>query len=101
MGLIDDLGSGRIGVDTAIFITLIEEAPAWLPVVRSLFLSADAVQFELVTSAVTLLGVRVVPYRTNNDTLAARYETLLTRSRGIQLVEVTGEQLRSAAKPAH
>jgi predicted nucleic acid-binding protein len=98
MGLIEDVGPGRIGIDTAIFIYFIEAAPAWLPVVRPLFLAADAGQLELVTSVVTLLEVLVVPYRANDAALAARYDTLLTRSRGIRLVDMTREQLRWAAQ---
>lgn len=98
MGLIDDLGPGVVGVDTAAFIYFIEAAPAWLPVVRPLFLAADAGQLALVTSAVTLLEVLAVPYRANNLALAARYASLLTQSRGVQLIEVTRAQLRWAAQ---
>jgi len=39
-----------------------------------------------VTSAVTLLEMLVVPHRANDAALAARYEALLTRSRGIHLI---------------
>lgn len=98
MGLIDDLGPGRVGVDAAIFIYFIEAAPAWLPAITPLFRAADSGQRELITSAVTLLEVLVVAYRANNDALAARYEALLTRSRGIQLIEITRDQLRRAAR---
>jgi predicted nucleic acid-binding protein len=98
MGLIDDLGPGKVGVDTAIFIYFIEAAPAWLPVILPLFQAADTGQRELVTSAVTLLEVLVVPYRAGNEALAARYEALLTRSRGVQLIDLTRVQLRRAAQ---
>ena len=98
MGLIDDLGPGKVGVDTAIFIYFIEAAPAWLSVILPLFQAADTGQRELVTSAVTLLEVLVVPYRAGNETLAARYEALLTRSRGVQLIDLTRVQLRRAAQ---
>jgi predicted nucleic acid-binding protein len=98
MGLIDDLGPGRIGVDTAVFIYFIEAAPAWLPAITPLLRAADTGDRELVTSAVTLLEVLVVPYRANNEVLAARYEALLTRSRGIRLIDLTREQLRQAAR---
>ncbi len=37
----------------------------------------------------TLLEVLVVPYWANDDSLAARHYTLLTRSRRIRLVDVT------------
>ena len=98
MGLIDDLGPGKVGVDTAIFIYFIEAAPAWLPAITPLFRAADLGHRELVTSAVTLLEVLVVPYRANNDRLAARYEALLTRSRGIRLIDLTRDLLRRAAQ---
>lgn len=52
----------------------------------------------MATSAVTLLEVLVVPYRANDNRLAARYEALLTRSRGIQLIDLTRDQLRRAAQ---
>ena len=63
-----------------------------------LFQAADTGQRELVTSAVTLLEVLVVPYRAGNEALAARYEALLTRSRGVQLIDLTRVQLRRAAQ---
>jgi predicted nucleic acid-binding protein len=98
MGLMDDLSLGRIGVDTAIFIYFIEAAPVWLPLITPLFIAADNGQLELVTSSVTLLEVLVVPYRANNDALAARYEALLTSSRGMRLIDVTHDQLRCASR---
>jgi len=55
MGLTDDLGTNRIGVDSAVFIYFIEAAPKWLPIAAPLFIAADAGKLELVTSAVTLL----------------------------------------------
>jgi predicted nucleic acid-binding protein len=93
-----DLGRGPIGVDTALFIYLIEEEPRFLPAVESLFREADQAKREVVTSALTLLEVLVVPYRAGNRSLADRYETLLTRSRGIRLVDLSREQLRTAAE---
>ena len=98
MGLIDDLGPGRVGVDTAIFIYVIEAAPPWLPIITPLFQAADAGRIELVTSAVTLLEVLVVPNRANDAALATRYEALLTSSRGIHLMDLTRDRLRRAAQ---
>jgi predicted nucleic acid-binding protein len=98
MGLMDDLGSERIGVDTAIFIYFIEATPVWLPLITPLFRAADSGQRELITSSITLLEVLVVPYRANNDALAARYEALLTNSRGVRLIDVTRDQLRRASR---
>jgi predicted nucleic acid-binding protein len=98
VGLIGDLGAGSVGVDTAIFIYLIEEHPQFLSAILPLFQEADQGNRELVTSALTLLEVLVVPYRAGNRLLAERYEALLTRSRGVRLVELSRDQLRAAAQ---
>src|SRR5439155_8782360 len=79
-------------------IYLIEEHPRFLPAVLALFKEADQGKRELITSALTLLEVLVVPYRSGNHLLAERYEALLTRSRGIRLIELSHDQLRAAAQ---
>ena len=98
MGLIADLGSGAVAIDTAVFIYFIEEEPRFLPQILPLFAEADQGKRELVTSALTLLEVLVVPYRAGNRHLAERYEALLTRSQGIRMIELTRDQLRAAAQ---
>jgi predicted nucleic acid-binding protein len=40
----------------------------------------------------------VVPYRAGDVQLAERYELLLTRSRGVRIVDITRDQLRAAAQ---
>src|ERR1700719_2798829 len=81
-------GVGPVGLDTAIFIYFIEEHQRFLPVIAPLFAAADAGKVELVASALTLLEVLVVPYRADNIELAERYEAVLTRSRGIRMVDL-------------
>jgi predicted nucleic acid-binding protein len=98
LGLIADLGRGRIGVDTAIFIYLIEEDPRFLPLVEPIFEDVAEGRREIVTSALTLLEVLVVPYRAGNAGLAERYEELLSNSRGIAVMDLTRDQLRIAAQ---
>jgi predicted nucleic acid-binding protein len=98
MGLIRDLGRGPVGVDTAIFIYFIEEHPKFLSLIEPLFREVDEGQIELVTSALTLLEVLVVPYRTGDHLLAARYESILTRSRGVRMAEISRDHLRAAAQ---
>jgi predicted nucleic acid-binding protein len=98
VGLTVDIAAGSVAVDTSVFIYLIEEHPAFLPMVRPLFEQADRGTRDLVTSSLTLLEVLVVPYRAGNRPLAERYEALLTRSRGIRIVDLTREQLRAAAQ---
>jgi predicted nucleic acid-binding protein len=98
VGLMADLDGRIVGVDTAIFIYFIEEHPRFLPLIDPLFEDADAGGRELVTSALTLLEVLVVPYRAGNRVLADRYEALLTRSRGIRVIDLDRNQLRAAAQ---
>ena len=98
MGMMADLGEGLVAIDTTVFIYFIEEDPRFLPLVDPLFREADQGTRELVTSALTLLEVLVVPYRVGNRLLADRYEALLTRSRGIRIVDLTRDQLRAAAQ---
>jgi predicted nucleic acid-binding protein len=87
-----------VGVDAAIFIYLIEENAQFLPVVRPLFAEADRGERLLVTSAITLLEVLVVPFRTGNLDFAVRYENLITGSRGVRVMDVTRGQLKTAAQ---
>jgi predicted nucleic acid-binding protein len=96
--LTDALGPGRLALDTAVFIYFIEEHSTYLPLIAPLFAEVDAGAREIVTSALTLLEVLVVPYRAGDVPLAARYETVLTRSRGLRLVEFDRSQLRTAAQ---
>jgi len=98
VGLTGALGPGRAAVDTAVFIYFIEEHPDFLPLVAPLFEETARGKRELVTSAVTLLEVLVVPYRAGDLALAERYEGLLTRSRGLRMVELDRAQLRAAAQ---
>jgi predicted nucleic acid-binding protein len=98
VGLIDDLGAAPVGLDTVGFMYVIEEHATFLPLLVPLFREADEGRREIVTSAVTLLEVLVVPYRAGNRMLAERYEALLTSSRGVRLVDASREQMRAAAQ---
>lgn len=98
MGLIDDVGPGDVGIDTAVFIYLIEEDSRFLAMIDPLFADAERGKRDLVTSALTLLEVLVVPYRSGNGKLASRYEAILLGSRGIRISDITKDQLRAAAQ---
>ncbi|PYX83071.1 MAG: hypothetical protein DMG70_12065 [Acidobacteria bacterium] len=81
-----------------IFIYFIEERPRFLPLLEPLFRGVDDGRRELVTSALTLLEVLVVPYRSGDHLLAERYEALLTQSRGVRVAEISRDHLRAAAQ---
>lgn len=97
MGLIDDLRPGPVGLDSAVFIYFIEEDDRLLSIVKPLFAAIDRGVLQGVTSGLTLLEVLVVPYRIGDFSLAEQYEALLTRSRGLRLVDLDRALLRSAA----
>ena len=98
MGLIDDLGSGPVAFDTSVFIYFIEQHSDWYPLVAPIFAGIDAGRCRAVTSSVTLLEVLVVPLRAGNGVLASRYESLLTRSKGLSMVELDREVIKVAAQ---
>lgn len=98
MGLMKDIGRGPVGVDTVIFIYFIEEHPQFLGVIEPLFREVDEGRIEVITSALTLLEVLVVPYRTGDHRLAGRYESILTRSRGVRIADISRDHLRAAAQ---
>jgi predicted nucleic acid-binding protein len=98
VGLIQDVRGGPVGIDTVAFIYFIEENPRFVSVVAPLFAAIDAGKVQAVSSSLTLLEVLVVPYRAGDLRLAQRYEELLTRSRGLRLVELGRAQLRAAAQ---
>ena len=96
MGLADDAGPGAVALDAAAFIYYIEDDPRYAQLLEPIFTRAGR-DVTVVTSAMTLLEVLVVPIRLGHAQLADRYDQLLTRSRGIKLVDITRDQLRAAA----
>ena len=98
MGLIEDLGSGPVGLDTPPLIYFIEEHPEYLPVVRPVFAAMTEGALTGVASALMLMETLVRPYRVGNAPLAAQYEAFLTGSRGFRLEEITINVLRAATQ---
>lgn len=98
MGLVDDIVPGPVALDTAIFIYFIEEHARFLHLVKPVFVAMDRGTLQGVTSGLTLLEVLVVPYRAGNLLLAERYESFLTRSRGLRFIEVDRALLKAAAQ---
>jgi predicted nucleic acid-binding protein len=78
-------------------IYFVERNERYIEAIRPLFEAADRGQVRLVTSAITLLEVLVVPLRAGDAVVARRYEELLSRSRGLTLVDLRRPILRAAA----
>ena len=98
MGLIREIGEGPLALDTAAFIYFIEEHPRFLRLLDPVFAAIDEGVLPAIASSLTLLEVLVVPYRAGNAALAERYEQLLTRSRGLRLIDIDRALLRAAAQ---
>jgi len=96
VGLAEDIGPGAVALDTVAFIYYIEDDPRYAPLLEPIFTRAGR-DVTVVTSAMTLLEVLVLPFRRGQAQLADRYDQLLTRSRGVTLVDITRHQLRAAA----
>lgn len=94
--LIELVGAGPVATDTAALIYLVEQHPRYGPAVLALFGELRR-RMRLVTSAITLLEVLVVPLRLGNVALARRYEQLLNASDDLSLVPISDVQLRTAA----
>lgn len=97
MGLIEELGTGPVALDSAIFIYFIEENERYLPLLGPLFEAVDAGRLAAVTSALTLLETLVVPLRRGRADLARRYEEVLVLGRGLTLAPLDLDLLRAAA----
>jgi len=97
MGLLTELGRGPVGLDSSIFIYLIEEHAQYLPVVEPMFSAISAGTLAAVTSSLTLLEVLVQPLRASLPTLADKYERILTQSSGVQMIPLDLRILRAAA----
>jgi predicted nucleic acid-binding protein len=97
LGLLSDVGTGPLGLDSSIFIYYMEENPRYLPLVDPLFDAAIDGRLKVATSALTLLETQVVPLRAGNEMLARQYERFLIRSGSLRLVPIDHGLLRAAA----
>jgi predicted nucleic acid-binding protein len=97
LGLLSDLGSGPVGLDSSIFIYYIEENPRYLPLIDPIFEAIADGQLRAVTSSLSLLETLVIPLRAGNEVLARQYERFLTRSEGVLLVPIDLGFLRATA----
>jgi predicted nucleic acid-binding protein len=98
VALLDDAGRGPVCLDTAVFIYYIEENEKFLPLVEPVFDALDAGDIKATTSTLTLLETLVVPLRRGQTDLADEYQALLTRGRGLDLVDLDRTLLRGAAQ---
>lgn len=97
MGLLSDIGSGPVALDSSLFVYYIEENPRYLPLIDPVFDQIAEGRLKAFTSSLTLLETLVVPLRVGNEVLARQYERFLRRSSDLQLVPIDLALLRAAA----
>jgi predicted nucleic acid-binding protein len=98
MELVADLRGKRICIDTAPFIYFIEKDPKYRNILRPVFAEIDAGNIEALTSTITLLEVLVLPFRTENESLAEEYREILLHAEGLTTYEIVHEVSELSAK---
>jgi predicted nucleic acid-binding protein len=89
---------GRLLVDTAPIIYLLENHPVFADRYAPLFERAEAGHYELIITTITLAEVLTGPLRTGNETLAERYRTALCESAPFRLIPLSAEVATRAAR---
>ena len=90
--------NGRVLVDTAPIIYLLEDDAVFASRFAPFFERAEAGGHELVISTVTLAEVLTGPLRAGNERLAERYRSVLTTPPTWRLVELTAAIAHRAAR---
>ena len=89
---------GRVVVDSAPIIYLLENHRQFGPRYAPFFARAEAADYELIITTVTLAEVLTGPLRTGNEKLAQDYRNALTASPTWRLVELTADIAHRAAR---
>ena len=81
--------SGRVAVDSAPIIYLLEDHPEFAPRYASFFQRAENGDYELVISTVTLVEVLTGPLSAGNEALAQSYQSVLSAPAGWRVVDLS------------
>jgi predicted nucleic acid-binding protein len=71
---------GKLGLDTAPLIYLVERHATFGPVIRSIIEQAESGGFELITSTITLTEVLTLPIEQKAEAIASAYRSILLHS---------------------
>jgi len=89
----------RLYLDTNLFIYAIEEISPFAEQVKPLLQAADRGEIQLVTSLLALAETLVMPCRTHNDWLIAKYRRLFTQPpAGLSVSPLDADILERAAR---
>ena len=89
---------GRIVIDTAPIIYILEAHPTLAARFRPVFERAVAGDYELVVTTITLAEVLTGPLRHGNESLANEYRETLTVRSGCRIENLTSEVAHRAAR---
>ena len=99
---IEDVGSlparGRLVIDSAPIIYVLEDHPAFAPRFMPVFEPAEVGDYELVVTTTTLAEVLVGPLRRGDESLAREYRDTLTSLPAWRVVDLSAEIARRAAR---
>ena len=90
--------SGRVTVDSAPIIYLLEDHPDFAPRYAPFFERAEAGDLELVIATMTLAEVLTGPLRAGDEALAQRYRDALTSPPTWRLIDLTASIAHRAAR---
>ena len=92
------LGVRRLGLDTSPFIYFIEQNATYLDVVREVMRLIDTQSLAASCSVITLTEVLTRPYQTNDTALANQYQTILSGSRNLSVIDINAAIADRAAR---
>ena len=93
-----DLTGKKIFLDTAPLIYYIEEHSYFAPLLNELFLLKGKEECQFISSVITLTEVLVLPLREKKLDLAQKYETIMTSSKSIELVDISVKTAKITAQ---
>lgn len=97
MGIMRDIKTGPVCLDTCVFIYFIQENPEYLDTISPIFEAIDNGLLIAVTSGITLLETLVVPYRKEDNELADQYENILTKCAYLKMFDLDQNLLKRGA----
>ncbi|OQX79879.1 MAG: hypothetical protein B6D64_04135 [Bacteroidetes bacterium 4484_276] len=98
MGLIDKLHGAKIFLDTAPIIYYIEGNVKYQDFLSNLFKLNVREEVDFVTSSITFMEIMVLPFRLGQFELIKQYETILSESETIIILDLDLKIAKAAAE---
>lgn len=92
------INHSRIGLDTAVLIYHLEGHTTYLPLTKIVLDSIQSGQCAAVISTMVIMELTVPAWRANRSDIARQYEALLANFPNLEIVDVTRDVARQAAR---